>query len=533
MSRRKYREYKQDDSIKTPLFAWLMDRSIIYVAVFATAGMFVGGFLKEGYDSFQSVVAEPEVDSPYQDIVATNSPGMNWAYSLINKKPTTVEEWKVSDSKNPRHLFDVSRCSGQGDVPATVLATYSASGSSIETRIQVYGAGQAAAQYEIYKKVYNNCFDKVESAENELGSTVKFDKGFVITLGDSIISVTAPDNDVRDELLKFYLDEASQSLVESGCIALTVTSDDANRSFFYNPDSYTGLLEKKTISTQIGIDDLPSPEIFDLSDIDDTSAVEPEAPLPEDFPSLPKEVDKPTIPSDVEDKDNFDKVAKFKIVDSKGPGCGWAWSSQKSPTYDNDALISERENSVKAAQTASNEEASIYVQSKRDWAFNVALILPQADAWNKYVAKVNKVHKKWAWLDHERSLIKDSWYKYVEEYNDWLSFDDRKKDASDAYDKELEECKAKQDDLNAWEEEWGDLYDQQEAEKDNPTESPEPSDEPSSSPTPTVVIPERPEGCTNIPERPSILDEDKPDEPQPPSIPAGVTIPDSWAKPGE
>lgn len=106
----------------------------------------------------------------------------------------------------------------------------------------------------------------------------------------------------------------------------------------------------------------------------------------------------------------------------------------------------------------------------------------------------------------------------------------------------------------AWEEEWGDLWAEQQAAINNPVEeesvepteeptegsesatesptaSPEPEDDTTTEDILDLDIPEKPAGCSTMPDRPAIVDQAKPAEPQAPDIPEGVTIPDSWEKP--
>lgn len=560
MGRRSYTSYKRDDSIKVPILAWLLDRSILYVALLAVGIFFVGGVFKSGYDSFQKVVAEPEVVTPYQEVTAVNSPGMDWAAQFISLKPPTVEDWTVSESRSPRHPFENNVCNIQGDVAPTVTSTYSATGSGIETRVQVYGAGQAMEQFEKYSENYQNCFKGLEEVENNRGKVLKFDNGFVATFGDTIIGVSMQnvDTGVRDQLLEFYVENAVESLSNSGCIALNVEVEDSDRSFFYKPDSYTGLTEITTVSSKLDVSDFAEPKVFELKTLQNVYVSEPESPLPEDFPTMPDAVSQPSFPNSVDEVQNFDQKAEYNIADVYGPGCGWAWSGQKSPIYDDTALSLAKERSLIEAQIASDMAALSYSDRKRSWAFDVALLLPQADEWNRYVDEVNKVYEKWDWLNSERAVLRGPWYQYVAEYDEWLGFDDLRQEAADEYDKALEQCLAQQDELLDWEDTWGELYDQQELARNNPDPEPtadptvepteeedgsgDPTDEPTSSPRPTpspspeipkVDIPPRPNGCSDIPERPSILDMSRPSEPQPPSIPDGVTIPDSWAKPGE
>lgn len=556
MSRKKYSEYKADETVKTPLFAWLMDRSILYVAFFVVAGLVVSGFIKAGTDSFKSILEDPVEDSPYMTISASDSPGSLWGSSLIQMKPTGVSEWTVSKSKKPNYLFDEKTCPGQGVVPDSVLASFLASGGGLEVRIQTYGAGQARAQFDAYRTVYEACFNNIKEPEVGLGNAITFDNGFVLTMGDSIISGVVSDYKKVDEFLKFYVENASTTLDASGCIARSVSSGDASRNFFYDAKSYKGLFKKEIVSTEVDITNLPQPQVIELNKIIVESMVEPESPLPSDFKKLPKEVSMPVFPDAVKDQDNFDETAKFAVEDIAGPGCGWLWSAQKAPVYDKDKLSADYENSISDAQKAANEAAQKYVAAKKQWALDVARLLPEADAWNKYVLKVNEIHERWEWLNLERIKLKEPWDAWSEKYIAWDTFDERKEQAEKDYQDALLTCQQQQDDLNSWEETWGDLYEEQEAAKKArakeearkkkeesspesvPTATPNPGEQPSEEPTseptdePTYVdIPEKPSGCNEVPEQPEILTQDKPKKPKAPKIPEGVTIPDSWFKP--
>lgn len=532
MSRKKYRDYKRDRLIRTPVFAWLLDRSIIYVALFVGVTLLVGGILKSGYNSFQRVVAQPEVVSPYLDISSQRSNGMQWAYDLIRHNPDNEGEWKVSDSQKPAHPIDASKCLHQDVVSASNLATFSASGDGVETRIQVYGAGQARSQFNTYAKAYKECFKDYELVEGT-DNVVKFKNGFVFTLGDAIVSVTANDNSQRDTLLDFYLREAQSSLVSSGCVALTVTAGDSLRSFYYDEERYTGFLEDKVMETETNVDNLPVTELITLNEIAKVGNTKPESPLPAGFPELPDEVEKPVVPVPVNKVETFDKVATYQVEDNFGPGCGWEWSAQKMPVYNVDSLEKNKIAAIDEAQKLSNDEAQSYVDRVLQWALDMILVQPDADKWNKYVDNVNNVHDKWDWLNTERRILKPYWDEYIEHYRSWVTFDDRKEEAANAYDTALEECQSKQEELEDWENTWGEIYDAQQDAINNPPPPVIDDDGNVIPPEPVtpVEIPERPEGCTELPVKPSIIDQDKPDEPVAPSIPAGVTIPSSWDKP--
>lgn len=557
MSRRKYQDYKKDPTVKTPILAWMSDRSIGYIALSLFSVLALLVIYSRGVEALERINTEPVEVSPYMEVEATNSPGLTWASETIKQQPPSVESWAVAETAKPQNIITPNTLNISSEKTSiSLLATYVGTGSGVQTRAHVYGSGQAAKDFNRFVNLLSDRTN-VETATNENGSSAKYENGFFVTMGDAIISVSAPNNEKRDELLEFYSKSMPETLKNSGCYDLTVTNDDALRSFFYDKDSYTGLLEHQKIETQVDIDGLPNPSPITIENINTPDLQQPESPIPADFPSLPEaEANKPTLPTEVETQDSFKKDAIYKVADTNGPGCGWKWSGQAAPVYDNNALETEKNKSIVDVQNDIDVQADNYVNSKKDWALQTALIMPKVNDWNSYVRNVNTVHERWNWLNDERAKLQEPWNQYVEDYKNWLSFDQRKADATEEYNEKLQVCIDKQDDLIAWEDEWGELWAKQEAAKDNPpepspapTEPPEdedptnPGDEdtnPVEQPTTPPVddeteepvdIPEKPEGCNITPERPSIVDQAKPEEPQAPTIPEGVTIPDSWEKP--
>jgi len=554
-SKRKYGDYKKDPTVKTPLLAWLSDRSMIYIAFASVAVFALAVIFSRGVAALERINTEPVENSPYMSIEAIDSPGQAWASSLIQEKPSNIESWAVAETTKPQNIVvpkDLNISSE--NVSTTMLSTYVGTGSGIETRIHVYGSGQAASDFNRFVEILSKRAN-IETATNDDGSSALYDNGFFITMGDTIISVNTPNNEIRNELLKNYSTKIPETLRESGCFDLTVNSNDANRSFFYNPDSYTGLQETSQIETQVEINDLPQPQSLALDEIQYPNLTRPESPLPEGFPTLPEnEVSKPSLPNPVESKEEFVKDAVYQIADPNGPGCGWKWSGQVAPVYNLVDLESGKNKTVVDTQDSIDTEAQNYVESQKDWAWQNALVMPKIDDWNVYAKNVNETHDKWNWLNEEREKLREPWNRYVEDYRNWSSFDGRKAEATESYNEELQKCIDKQDELLEWEEQWGELWAEQEAAKNNPlpeepetptpTENPEnptdpsnPTETPSEAPTEApeteepVDIPAKPEGCSAFPERPAIVDQEKPAEPQAPEIPEGVTIPDSWEKP--
>lgn len=549
--RKKLSDYRNDSSLVFPTLAWIANKTMIPVIIILTVITVVATsiYYKIGVQSAAEILKEPQSTSPYLSIQAVQSVGNKWASDAINIKPINVSTWNVDGTMKPQHINDPQNCLAETKLPTSLLTTQTASGDNVSTKIQVYGAGQAITQYKEYIKLLSKCVKGNDQNIQNIGNVFVYDNNFILTMGDSIISVTAPDNARRDELQNFYQDQLSQSLLASGCVTLNIPENSATRSFYYNKDTYTGLLETQTLNNQVNVDNVPVMTSVNMNAVSEPNAKEPEAPLPADFPVISEKVNQPTLPKAVEDETGFSKDASYQIMDPIGPGCGWAWSSQEAPVFNETSLKNKENETLDNVQVDVNNQAQMYVDQKVAWAEQTADIAPAVDSWNKYVINVNSVHDKWNWLNSERAKIKNSWMSYVEEHDDWFTFDDRKAKATNDYSTKLQQCLDAQTALQNWENQWGALYEQQQSGTVNPTPttSPSPNADPSvtpdpntpteapttsaPSPSPNVSIPPRPAGCSTLPAKDSIIEQEKPAEPQAPLIPQGVTIPSSWPTP--
>lgn len=552
---RKYRDYKADPTIKAPIIAWFFNRGVfqlVYTGLAAFSVVAMVLLYSTGANAWKKITTEPVDVSPYQEITSVNSSGRDWAEQFIQKIPPSLSGWTVTDVIKPQNI-KADNCAFNENPSTTLLSTHVANSGDAEARVLLYGAGQASADFDKYKSLLEKC-SNTETVEQEFGKTLLYTNGFLMTMGDAILNVNSTDNTQRDELYNFYYKEMQDSLKASSCLDLNVSGDDSTRSFFYNPENYQGLKETTVVEAQVDTTNIPTVSALTVDEIENPDVEKPESPLPQSFPELPKnEISKPSLPKEIENRDDFSTEAVYNIADKNGPGCGWSWSAQKQPIYDEADLSVEKNTTIVEQQNNIDKEAQSYVDQKNNWAMEIALILPSVNNWNQYAQNVNNVHTKWDWLNTERDKLYEPWHNYVEEHNDWETFDQRKSDAITAYNEELQKCLDKQEKYLEWEEEWGELYAQQQVEENSPTaptppeETDLPTDEPTSpenpvespteAPTPTdeptepANIPDPPENCEILPERPVIMDQEKPSEPQSPAIPEGVTIPDSWEKP--
>lgn len=544
-SKKTYREYRESESVKFPTAAWLLDQVGIYAIVLLVALFAIGSFMKMGWDSYTAAIKPPEVVTPYADIAPASFVGKTWAEKLIAMNPADLPSWTVDKSAKPRPIIDPKNCSSDTAAPISLLSTHVATSNGTDVRVQVYGAGQAAKQFEDYLTAFGPCFGAMNAKNSGKTIFTVFPRGFILTSGDAIMGAYTVNDQVRDTLLDFYLKNVESSLIESGCLALNTSATDATRNIFFSKDKYTGLKGSTDLESSVDTANLPTPTGLKLTEVDDPSVVAPEGPLPDSFPTLPKvTVQKPQVPAALKTEGAFKSSATYQIVDDKGPGCGWEWTAQVSPELDLKKLEKERNNAILKAQGALDGSATTYVSGKINWALQLAALAPNIDSWNTFANQTNIVHKKWQWLETERSKIESAWRQYVVDHDEWLTFDQRKSDALKKFDEDFKKCQKDEKDLADWNRDWKDIAEKQakdkakaeadakDAEKNKPTASPTPIVTPTAtSSEPAVTIPPKPAGCSTPPTEPDIATQPKPEEPKAPVFPKDVTIPASWPTP--
>lgn len=594
MSEKKtYKRYKEDPFVKAPALAWMMDRPKAMLPVIGVGVLSIGAIIGTGWQSYANITAPPEDNSPYADVTPVSYQGKTWALELIASQPDNVDAWEVSENYRGRPIVDTEEYGSPAQqLPNSLLMTASATGSGVTTRVQVYGAGQGAEAFDNIQQEFEESTNYTPTVESVSQSRIlRFADGFLVNTGDAIVGVTASDETMLDALETFYIPEIESTIAESECSTIHPRSTDYQRSFFYDRDDYTGLLERENIVTEVNYEGLPTPSNLTLLSVENPSAIAPEAPLPESFDEFPEDRERPGLQSRPDTRDSFEQVAEYQVEDQNGPGCGWAWTAYEQPVHDLQQLAQDQEDTLESTQQAVNTEALEYVNMQRSWALNMAGNMPVINQWNRHVNKINSVHADWQQLREGRNAIRSDWYNFVESHNAWSEFPAQQREAREDHEEALEQCLNQQEELEEWQDEYGNFEEEQEAareeyeteveeweerqaerereaaEEASPSESESPSSSPSSSPSetpspsgsespspspsetpsPSAVptpssdpsptfendedIPERPDGCETPPERPSILDEDRGDEPTPPDVPEDITIPNSWPTP--
>ena len=454
---------------------------------------------------------------------AKDFPGVSYPKSLTD---SIGGDWRGTGVKNAAMIPD--SCVVVPDA-ASMLVQQTFASSAGKLTIQVYGAGQARRQYDQYVNSLSNCYTGMKAD----GQTTTYPGGMLTTAGDVIVSYTGSNAGLMSRLPGVV----RARLSGSGCVALDEQSGDATRSFYYDDRTYTGLIQRETVSIAPTYVDAASPQSLAdagghleavFKDPTIQSVSRPEAPMPGGMKtSLPSAPSQPTLTS-APTKPSSSKVISYQVVDAKGPGCGWSWSGQSTPTFDSKRLAANsrtlRENARNDLRTA----VASYNQQTAAWSANTTLAMSFETSWDSYVSDVNAVYAAWKDLNGKRDAFKPTWDAYISKYTTWKQWDGKRTDAANQYASDLQKCEA--------------------AKTATATATPSPDPSPSASPTtgddtsasspsaspspsPTATDNDKAKAdCAGTVARPAILDQQKPSKPDRPSLPSGMTIPDSWTQ---
>lgn len=519
---------------------------IVYVltVLAVVAGVILSGWLVwSAVSTYQRILSRDADDSPYSaQYQAETFPGIEYMNAVLADAPSGFDGWRVSTAQNEMRMLP-SNCSSVEGSPA-LLAQKMASGDGYSVTIQVYGAGQARTQYEKLKDAIVKCSPN----NHQTDEMISYDNGVLATYGDTIISIIASNTEQRDELSKVMNERVVSQLMQTGCISLTETTDDAKRSFYYDRNAFTGLIEKQTVTQEVSLLDASIPVVLsgDTSDMNatmsavfknpkDDAPMQPSAPLPSgmttdlpDTPGFPNIAPLPSKPGNTKD-------IYYQVADTKGPGCGWAWSGQAVPDFDTSAMEKNHEILVKNAKMEIKNNAEQYNTSIITWSKQTATALSFESDWDQYTRKVNDIYKSWTGLNQRRDELKTPWYNYIQGLQTVIDWDNAKAAAAEEWNDTITTCI------------------KTEKEKDNESVTPTPSPSPSGSSTPSDDPSEDPqkekdngdttkndakvrmrtdseitEQCISQTAFPSILTQQRPAIPAKPSIPENTPIPNDW-----
>ena len=484
----------------------------------------------QSWSLWQQLTAPVEKETPYNESYqAAEYPGKEFLSKLAGEAPEGVDaaKWVVSeDGKNDTSVRVLPAGCTQIAPSTAQLAYKTAKTDKATVSIMIYGAGQARTQFDKYAAQLSEC-KGAKTGENML----KVSGGAIMTRGDAIVSIVSDDAALVDKMVPWYQGKLDETLTVTSCAALDETADDASRSFYYDSNSYTGTTKSEKVTVDDVVLTASSPQLLaDNSmsvskafiDPQDKSTVkQPLSPLPNgmttDLPTAPAA---PAV-SAKPDSPATEKTVTYQIADKTGPGCGWTWSGQKTPDYDEDVISANQKTILKNAKTELKNNIATYNKAVVSWSAQTAMAMSFQTSWDDYVSKTNAVYASWNDLNTKRAALQAPWFEYVDKANEWLNWSDDVEKAQNEWEDAVKQCvadasKAGVDDDGVSSGGFG---------SSNGGNADSDEDEKNETGMSASQIQKQ---CEAANPKPDILDEEKPDKPTAPAMPDGVTLPSTW-----
>lgn len=511
----------------------ILGRSVVILCMIA-AVLLSSWFIVKAVRSYIDLSTTKVDNSPYSSKYQAKSyPAEQFLNTMVTTVPKGIaqNDWNtIKDSDNVDIIPDSCTV-----VPTSnaLLMSKGASGKSYKVGVQVYGAGQARIQYEKYAASLQKCYSNATAS----AQSIEYPDGYLVTFGDTIISVLTKDDNLKSVLIPWFSGSVvTDALKNTQCLSTAETVDDAKRSFYYDGNSYTGLIKNETVSESVTFIEPSSPQYaednsYDASKIFKDPTIQtvsaPLSPLPSGMsatlpsaPSLPSFSAQPSKPA-------VSKVISYQAADLSGPGCGWSWSGQTVPKFNTKLLDSNRSTLIKNAKQEISNNANAYNQQIVDWSQSVTYAMDFSTQWDAYTNSTNTVYASWKTLNDARNSLKPQWDAYIALWKTWSTWDSKRSEAANQYAKDLQTCVTDA------------TSDSTSTPSDSPSASSSPSASDSASPSATATPSPSTssddaatiqKNCEGKVAKPDILTQTKPSKPSRPTIPDGVTIPDSWEK---
>ena len=486
-------------------------RSAISILISASCVIGTAGIIERGVSTWNDATTVPTHVSKYASITAASFPGSRFVNGMVSKSvlhDSVTMKTMTSDSVSVLP----SEC--DSTIPSTVVYDRSGIGDGYTITVMAFGAGQATKQYESYQSSCTSIGDDAVKSDGLRYSS--WSDGYLVVAGDAMVEVKVDDRSRMTAVLDSVMKRMRSLLASTSCVSISESAGDSTRSFYYDRKSYTGLTKVKQVETTTRSAQLSSPQSLinnsgSMSEVfsSPTTRDAPESPLPSSMKgSLPTEPSLPQLPSSPSSVMTT-ALIEYQVDDEDGPGCGWTWSGQKSPSIASDALRRAYEKTRTSQLTQLSNSVLAYNTLSKSWSLSAMWSMRFITTWSSYVKSVNSIVASWNALDKARDDFKPTWTKYIQSLYTWekgrLAYDDEKSDydstVSTCVDKKESDWESKQTDTSAK------VTDAQKAEWK--TE------------------------CTSENTMPDDLKASYATEPSAPTVPSTMTIPSSWTTKAE
>lgn len=278
---------------------------------------------------------------------------------------------------------------------------------------------------------------------------------------------------------------------------------------------------------------VPAPEL-EVPEVE--RPVQPSYPV---WPLLPAEPESPIIPQAPSADPPTAKKVPIQVLDEKGPGCGWSFTSTAAPNFDAALAEQKKDLDKKTATSALQAEAGNWQKSILTYWKEYATYSAKTKAWNEYAQQMETVRAAWDAIAEQWRVYNTQLANYEQSVRDRDAFLAEQAEAKTRYEKEIEICKARDvkeaEEKAAKEAEAAKKAEEakKKAEEDAKTPSPSPtatpgattSPSPSPSPTAAPTAPTADDRVICPAVKPEIIDEKAPEllpKPTPPADPRPV-----------
>ena len=354
--------------------------------------------------------------------------------------------------------------------PSSTPATQSppAAARSVTVTLHAFGAGAGAAAFTELRARIDSCPQReasVDSSTMDIAGTTGL-AGLVRPEGSpaSVSTVTWRRGDLlfdvhsvdlsQSELvdLATSIDRVGVADLTPVCPQLDSTQADGARSPWVNRDSYTGLLaDQPVVVPEVPLPAAPAgvtPRNL-AAPLDPLPAVVLPSVQPSDpvWPAaLPAPVPAPSSPTPVPPQPTA-AIAKYQVRDDVGPGCGWAFTGQSAPPFNQDAADAARAASI-------NTVRSNVLAAQQAWGQQVVAYWTAAAAYEQaigryrlYAAQVQQVSTAWAAIQSARDAYVVALATWQQAVNQRTALIGQQQAAALAYQNALAVCAAQPSNL--------------------------------------------------------------------------------------
>lgn len=361
--------------------------------------------------------------------------------------------WKVGKPKGAvPDSFGLPCLDGPVAWHAARARTLSGDGGEGQVAVIAYPAGGGGAAFAQVREAAGRCAEDVtesgfgtESGAYRRGKTAVQ----VVRRGDVLAVVSAsPADRMPDEGWLTELDDRLARLLGDSCIAVDAPAGDAQRNPFIDPEAFTG---------NVVMDPVPFPAV-DLTRAEDV-ATDPVVPLdvtppavPDagerpapldppapDLPDLPLEVALPQAPQPPQ-APNLDGRSARAVADPDGPGCGWEFTSQAAPTFDEATATRAAEKARKAEVDRLVNDAAAFEQGKvnfyRAWSEHLTALT----GYQTYATELAAVRTQWEVVIDARAEFVEAFERYRASQKRYDEYVVKRDAAQTEYDANLLRC---------------------------------------------------------------------------------------------